>query len=155
MKASGVQLHEGLRVGGDVAIHAVEEAEVIGMPGEVREEFRDREATFAPGRKLPGALHDGASFNFLPVVAGQLRLVVEGVHVGWTSAHAGEDHPLGPARKVRLLRGQGVGGESRPAIGPGSDSGEGRVTETGGERLEGPAAGQVMEVGHDWDGVTG
>jgi hypothetical protein len=142
-------------VSGDVAVHAVEEAEVIGVPREVREEFRDGETAFAPWLKLPRALHDRTPVNFLSVVVGELRLVVESVHVRRASAHAGEDHPLGSPREVRILGCEGVGGEGRSTAGLGSKPGEGHVTETGGERSESPAAGQIMEVGHGWDGVRG
>ena len=155
LETSGVQLHKGLWVSGDVAVHAVEEAEVIGVPGEVGEEFRDGETAFAPWFKLPGALHDRTPVNFLSIVDGELRFVVEGVHVGRASAHAGEDHPLGLPRKVRLPGCEGVGGEGGSTAGLGSKPGEGHVTETGGERPESPAAGQIMEIRHGWDGVTG
>src|SRR5262249_18510340 len=110
--------------------------------------FGDPQAAPAMLRELPrrGEQLAGAApavFDGLAVVGGELRLVVERVHVRRTAAHAHEDDVLGACGKMGGL------GSERPGpggsfAGPGlrGECGERGVTEAGPERLERVAAGE-------------
>ena len=100
LEAAGVELGGGLGVGGDVGVHAAQEAQVVGLLADLRQELRDHQAALSAGLERPGGAHElGAATEAREAGAvplGEHGLVVEGVHVGRGAGHAQEDDPLRP-----------------------------------------------------------
>ena len=119
---AGVELEEGLGMDPGVGVHAVEEAELVGVFGRLGHEFGNTEAA-------PAVLFevvDRAGMRFFP----GLRFVVKGIELGGAAAHAEEDDPFGPGRE-----GSGTGSQLRL-----SQSRKGEVAESAGGGLEHAAA---------------
>jgi hypothetical protein len=53
LEAARVHLQERLRVSRQVGVHRAEEAQVVGVPGDLRKEFGDPQAALAVLRELP------------------------------------------------------------------------------------------------------
>ena len=117
-----MQLQGRLGVVASVAIHALELAKLVDVPGGVGEQFRN------PGAALAVLLEvkDGTGVGFF---AG-LRLVVKGVEMGGTAAHEQKDHALGAG---------GQGGGLRLEAGT-DETLHRQVTETAGSGLQHLAA---------------
>ena len=111
MARAGVQLDDRLRVGRRVGVQAAEEAELVGVPGHVREQLRDPGARLAVLGELELRRGQRAAAGAdLAVVLLQLRLVLEGVHLRHRPFHEQEDDPLRLGGEVRLPPGaSGVG----------------------------------------------
>ena len=101
-------------MGYPVGVHAVDEAEVIDLPGNVREELRNQLAAFTVAFEAPGRFHHplrshlaaarDAKLDLLPVVLIKARLVVEGVYLARSALHEDEDDALRPRSEMRFLR---------------------------------------------------
>ena len=107
LETTGVQLHKTLRMPRDIAIHAVEQAKLVRMLGELGIQFRYLDTALAALGKFPGRFHQLAAAiarGLLSIVTRQRRLVVKGVHVRGPTAHAGKNNTLGARLEVRLLR---------------------------------------------------
>ena len=122
---------------GGVGVHAADDAQPVGMlTRQMRKQFRDPGTALSVLRKLE---RRAEQFAFLPgaFLAGvlrELRLRIERVHLRGPAVHEQHDHPPGARRKVRRLRHQRT---ARIANGcRRRQSGEGRVTESGGRRLQ-------------------
>src|SRR5207237_10553712 len=114
------------------------------------EQRRDLQAALAALVELPRRgeqLGEGRARagHRLAVEVLELRLVVEGVHVGRRPFHAQEDDVLGAGREVRRAGGQGVV-LVLLLRGPGRGAGEGEVAE---------ARGGALQSGAGRDAATG
>ena len=106
--AAGVELEDGAAMGGVGAVARVEKADVVDMPGDMREKLADMDSALAILAELPrrpekiagGGELDSRLLErqFLAVVGLELRLVVEGVDLRRPPLHEHEDHPLGARR---------------------------------------------------------
>ncbi len=110
---AGVELGEGLGVGGEVGGHGVDDAEIIGVFGDVGEEAGNPEAAFAVpfefpfgGHEVGSAVASGGGGGGFASVGDEFGFVVEGVDVGGGSLHAEEDDVFGFSGEVG-----GLGGE--------------------------------------------
>lgn len=100
-----MHLGEGLGMVGEICLHAIEDAEIIGMSRDLLVEPRDVESRFAVLAKFVGAPQEFAApvatnGRALSVISVEARLVVEGIQVGRSPAHAEENDPFGLAGKV-------------------------------------------------------
>ena len=139
-----MQLHEALGVAGHIGVHSVENAEVVGVTGHVREQFGNPVATLAVLLEGPGRLHQLAALllgRHLAGVGGQLWLVVKGVDVRGAAPHAQENDPLGPWREVRFDRCQGVLSATVGRGGLAGQSGQGGIAKPAREFSEQIASG--------------
>ena len=145
LEAAGVQLEKTLRMRRHGGVHAIEQAEVVGVAGEFWEQLGNPQATLTVLLEFPRRRHEFAVAELgqlLALVAGECRLVVEGVNVRWAAAHAAEDHALGLGQEVRAS-----GGERRAGRGlRGAHPGKGHVAEAGRETAEHVAARQQIAV---------
>jgi hypothetical protein len=90
-------------------MHAVDEAQVIGMFGQVWEQVRNPQAALPVLAESPGGRQQrhhlaGLMAVRLAGIGVQLRLVIEGVNVGWPAVHEQENHPFGSWGEVGHLR---------------------------------------------------
>ena len=121
---AGVELGEGLGMGGEVGGHGVDDAEIIGVFGDVGEEAGDVEAAFAVLFEVPFGGHQvgaavaacGGGGGFAGV-GDEFGFVVEGVDVGGGSLHAEEDDVFGFGGEVGGLGGERAGGDCGLRIG--------------------------------------
>ncbi len=120
----------------------LDDAELVGVAGDLGKQLGDPLAALAVLAELPGRAQQlravqPADRRGLAGVGRQLRLVVERVDVRRRPVHAQEDHPLRPGREVRrpgrqrraLAGAIGGRGERR-------QPGEGDVAEPGGDGLQ-------------------
>lgn len=145
LEAACMQLNEALGMDGDVGVHAVDETEAVGMPGEVRVKLGNGQAALTAGFEGEWAPQDGAvleGVQAFPVVTVKSGLVVEGIDMGGTAPHAGEDNPLGLGGKMGTTGRSGVGGEGLL----GGESGKGEITKPSGNGLECFTAGDGLRT---------
>ncbi len=145
---AGVKLDEGLGMIRDVGVHRTDEAQVVGVAGDVGEEFRDPEPGLAVLTELEGGADElgtaTAGLTGLAGIALEQGFVVEGVEVGRAALHAQEDHALGAGSEVGRANAEGRGGaglDGGLGRGAGGETGEGHPAESGGDALEELAAG--------------
>ncbi len=136
---AGVELVEALGVVAGVGVHAVEEAELVGVLRGLGHQLGDPESALA----MLGEIEDGTG---MLLVSG-LRFVIEGVELGGAAAHAEEDDPFRPGREAGEL-GRKVGrSRDAPFL---TKRRKGEVTEAAGGGAEKRAAGEVRV--HGWRG---
>ena len=106
IRTAGVELHDRLRMRGRVGVQAAQPAKLVGVRGDIRQEFGE------PGTRLAVLLEGkfrGGQFSAaraaLAVVLLQRRLVVEGVRPGHCPLHEDEDDALGLGLEMRGARG--------------------------------------------------
>ena len=140
LKAAGVGLHGGLTVIGLVAVHAAQQAEIIGVLAQVRKQAGDPKTAFTMLIELPGRAQElGSVPTWLAVVGRELGLVVKGVDVRGRTAHGEEDDVLGTRGEVRLLLGEWIVGRCGTGL-FGRHGGEGDGAEATGDAAQGVAA---------------
>lgn len=102
---AGVHLDEGLRVARLIALHAAQQAEFVGVLGDVRKRVADPQAALAALFEVPKRRHQLGSgvIRRLSRVGEESRLIIEGVEMRRASSHAQKNDPLGPRREVRLF----------------------------------------------------
>jgi hypothetical protein len=101
-----VEAHDGLMVSVRVDLHAVEEAEIVGVFGEFGKRLGDHEPALSRGRKgEPRGEEPGCRRGRF----GQFRPVIEGLVVARATVHEQEDDPFRPGGMVGALRGEGIG----------------------------------------------
>ena len=145
LEATGVQLQKTLGMRRYGGVHAVKQAEVVGVFGQAREQLGNSQAALTVLLEFPRRRHEFAVAKLgqlLALVAGERRFVVECVNVRRAAAHAAEDHALGLGQKVRA-----PGGERPVGRGLcGAHPGKGHVAEAGRETAEHVAARQQIAV---------
>src|SRR5262249_30889086 len=98
-----------------IADHGAKDAQIVGVPGDVREQLAHGKSTLAVAANLPRRLQKAACRAFrerqralerqrLAVIAIKERLGIERVQMRWAAVHEHEDHALGPRGKMRRLR---------------------------------------------------
>ncbi len=124
---AGVQEEGGRSMRHALGVHAVQEAEVVDVLVDVREQAGGPATRLAVLGIVPERFHqllrralaglgDRARIRQverLLVVALQARLVVEGVHVADPALHEQEDHALGARQQVRTRQGGAGTGQRR------------------------------------------
>ena len=127
LKRAGVHLQEGLRMRGQVGLHRAQQAEVVGMVRDIREELGNPEPALSVLRKLPFRAEQlgAGTYRRRARFGSELGLVIEGIDVRRPAAHAEKDDALRPRREVRRLgrewpsrncggsRGRGTRGQAR------------------------------------------
>jgi hypothetical protein len=158
----------GRTVSDTFGLHRMNEAEVINMPGHVREEIGNPMAGFAVPGKIPGRFHDALETAALAgigdnagVVEGEhfaillreQRFVIKRVDVTWAALHEDENDALRPGAKMRLAGSKGIGewgGRGGNILG--GQPGEGEESKTAGGATQGRAAIQCLvrnPMGHE------
>ena len=85
-----------------VRLHAVDDAEFVGLLCDTRHEFGNPHSTLAVLGEVPHRGHERLFlFVFLAAIRKELRLVVEHVVLRRPAVHEEEDDPLGLRSKVR------------------------------------------------------
>ena len=107
-----VQLEKRLGMVREVGLHAIDDAEGVGMLGDLGKQVRDPEAALAVLLEFPGRSEQlgGGGLSLADRFAGvarELRLVVEGIDVRRATFHAEEDDPPGRGGKCGALGASG------------------------------------------------
>src|SRR5436189_186078 len=91
---------------GQVGLHRAQQADLIGMVRDVREELGNPESALSVLRELPFRAEQlgAGTYRRRASVGGEPGFVIEGIDVRRPAAHAEEDDALRPRRKVRLFR---------------------------------------------------
>jgi hypothetical protein len=113
LSGAGVELGKGLRMGWEIGGHRVDDAEVVGMFGDVGEEAGDPQAASAMLFECPFGSHQiratvapsGGGCAFAGI-GDELGLVVKSVHMGRSPLHAKENDVLGLGWMMRRFGGQ-------------------------------------------------
>src|SRR5439155_11595805 len=103
-----------------VAYHGSNDAQIVGVPGDVREQLAHWKSALAVPAKLPRRLEQASRTAFrkrertlegqrFAVIAIEQRLGIERIHVRWAAVHEHEDHTPGSRSEVRLLRRRRIG----------------------------------------------
>ena len=88
-----------------IAVHGTDQAQVVGVLADLRQQFRDPQPAFTSALELPGRGHQTAA-TAPASRTGRIRelwLVVKRIQVRRTALHAQKDHTLGFAWEVRCL----------------------------------------------------
>lgn len=106
---AAVHLQEGGRMVRHVGLHAADEAELVRVRGDLREQLADPQAALAALLELPHRGHELARGHLafadgFARVFRQLGFVIKAVHMRWPAVHAEEKHALGLGGEMRLLR---------------------------------------------------
>ena len=141
LRAARVQHQVGFRVGREVGLHAADDAQLVGVRGDLGEQLGDPEPALAALLELPGRAHQLRAGDAarpgrrLAVGRGELRLVVERIDVRRCPVHAEEDHSIGSGREMRGLRRKRRVLRARPGRHR-RQAGERQVAEPGGDSLQ-------------------
>ena len=114
-----MELHQRPTVRYAVADHRADDAHVVNVPRQFREQFAERNAALAVSFELKRRFQQPAHLFFgkregalerqrLAVIAFEPGLGVIDIEVRRAAVHENEDRPLGPRLKMRLLRGKRV-----------------------------------------------
>ena len=151
-----VQLQQRSAMAGIGAMHGVEHAQLVGLTGDVREQFTGPKAALPVLAELPGRgqqVVGGAGddtrlgeWQRLAIIAAEQRLVVEGVDMAGAAMHEQKDHPLGARSKVGLAWSQRAGGRPPGLWFQAQQTLQGQGTKAGAGSLE-----QLSTAGH---GIT-
>src|SRR5262249_37912474 len=112
---ASVHKERGRAVGYAFGVHALQEADVVDMPGDVREEVGHPFARLPVSPKAPEVLHDAmlndrtiagkragvAKGHHPPIIAREPRLVVERIDLTRATLHEDENDALGLRRMMR------------------------------------------------------
>ena len=140
---AGVEEEGGGTVGNALGVHAVDETEIIDVPGDFGEQGGGPAPALAVSGKFPERLEDFAfldfpgagdpEFDFLAVGGDEIGLVVEGIDLARATLHEKENHAAHPGDRSARREGEGPGGSGRGPAGLTENSGGGQGSEaTGG-----------------------
>jgi len=147
-----VHQEQGGAVVGVVGVHRADDAEVVDVPGRVRQQLADRQAALAAGLKLVRHRHAAAGGIFraeidflrpLPRELVESRLGIEKVPLKRPAVHEELNDPFGTGLKMGLEFGSGGFGlfVCQGSI-SGQELGEAAHSQAAAEGLEGLAAGE-------------